>query len=484
MNRRTGPHDDILVSRRELVQMGGLSLAGLSLPRLLAAESASTGAGTSGVTSGVRKPAKSCILFFMEGGPSHIDLWDMKPDAPTEIRGEFKPISTSVVGVQVCEHLPMLAKQMHLLAQVRSVHHKIVDHNAGAYYTLTGRSPLKGSQLILGPHPDNFPPFGAVLAKLRPTDDVLPPFVHVPEIMANNGSDLPGQRAGFLGNGFNPFVTGDPSVRNYEVAELRLREELTSSRLARRFRLLDGFGRPGAVPKKQADVLRAYQDRARDLLTSAEARRAFELERESPTTRERYGMPDRYDRVLARKFGGMPHMGQSMLITRRLIEAGVRLVTLGSGRRLCQAWDTHGQHAFALLKRSLLPYADRAFSALLEDLDQRGMLEETLVVAMGEFGRTPRLGEITSSAGAAKNGRDHWPHCYTVFFAGGGIRGGTIYGASDKHGAYPADKPVTPEDIAATIYHAMGVDPETLVRDRFGRPHPVATGKPILDLFG
>ena len=180
----------------------------------------------------------------------------------------------------------------------------------------------------------------------------------------------------------------------------------------------------------------------------------------------------------------MPHMGQSMLITRRLIEAGVRLVTLGSGRRLCQAWDTHGQHAFALLKQSLLPYADRAFSALLEDLDQRGMLEETLVVAMGEFGRTPRLGEVTSSAGSAKNGRDHWPHCYTVFFAGGGIRGGTIYGASDKIGAYPADKPVTPEDIAATIYHAMGIDPETLIRDRFGRPHAVATGKPILELFG
>ena len=181
--------------------------------------------------------------------------------------------------------------------------------------------------------------------------------------------------------------------------------------------------------------------------------------------------------------GGLPHLGQCMLMTRRLIEAGVRLVTLGTGRRLCQAWDTHRDH-FPLLKRSLLPYMDRSFSALLEDLAQRGLLEETFVVAMGEFGRTPRLGQKTSDAGADKAGRDHWPHCYTVLFAGGGVRGGAVYGASDKIGAFPRSDPVTPEDIAATIYYAMGIEADEKILDRFGRPHAVALGRPITELFG
>ena len=220
------------------------------------------------------------------------------------------------------------------------------------------------------------------------------------------------------------------------------------------------------------------------MLVSSDTRRAFDLSRESPKTRERYGLPDRDDRsVGARKFGGLPHLGQSMLMARRLIEAGVRLVTVCTGRRADQAWDTHRQH-YPLLKKSILPYADGAFSALLEDMEERGLLEETLVVAMGEFGRTPRLGQITSSAGADKAGRDHWPHCYTVFMAGGPICPGAVYGASDKFAAYPARDPVTPEDIIATIYHALGIDHETRFVDRFGQPHAVSLGEPIAKLFG
>jgi hypothetical protein len=227
----------------------------------------------------------------------------------------------------------------------------------------------------------------------------------------------------------------------------------------------------------------AHYERAFSLLTSEETRRAFDLTREPAAVRERYGLPDRVDRsVEARQFGGLPHLGQCMLLARRLIEAGVRLVTVCTGRRYDQSWDTHRQH-FPLLKRSLLPYADRAFSALLEDLEARGLLKETLVVALGEFGRTPRLGQITSGAGADAAGRDHWPYCYTVLFAGAGITPGVVYGASDRFAAYPKNNPVTPEDIAATIYQALGVAPATTFADGLDRPHAVALGNPIQEIL-
>ena len=461
------------ITRRHLLQVGALGATGLALPQLLAGE-------TNRATATPRKIAKSCILLFLEGGPSHIDLWDMKPQAPSAVRGEFRPIRTSADGVQICEHLPLLARQMHHVALVRSVHHKVIDHNAGAYYCLTGRPPFKGERLILGPEADNFPPFGAVLAKLRPGESVIPPFTHVAEIMSNNGQDLPGQHAGFLGASYDPFVLGDVSLPGYEAPGLKLRDEVTAGRLQRRRQMLRQVKR--LDPAAAGGALDEYQEKAFDLLLSAETRAAFDLEREPLEVRRRYGLPDREDRRDAREFGGLPHLGQCVLMARRLIEAGTRLVTVGTGRRFCQAWDTHRQH-FPLLKESLLPYVDRAFSALLEDLHDRGLLDETLVVVMGEFGRTPRVGQITSSAGADRNGRDHWPHCYTVLFAGAGIRGGSVYGASDHEAAYPIDHPVTPEDIAATIYHALGLDPEQLIHDRLDRPHALALGRPIADLF-
>lgn len=469
-----------LCSRRALLTSGTLGLVGLSLSRLLRAEAKLAGGG-----KGSRAPrAKSCILLFMEGGPAHQDIWDMKPEAPAEVRGEFKPIGTTVSGTHVCEHLPRLAGEMHRVALIRSVHHQVVDHNAGAYYALTGRSPAVGGSLIVRDEPDNFPPIGSVVSKLQPIDKPLPPFVHLPDVMSNNGYDLPGQRAGFLGPGYDPLVAGDPSAPKYEVPGLGLQRGVSLDRVAERRALLASLNKD--VPVSQhaaADRLEGFHAKAFGLLSSPEARRAFDLNREPAKIRERYGLPDRKDRsVEARKFGGLPHLGQCTLLARRLIEAGVRLVTIASGRRFDQAWDTHRDH-FPLLKRSLLPYFDQAFSALLSDLAERGLLEETLVVAMGEFGRTPRLGQITSSAGAAPAGRDHWPHCYTVLLAGGGIQGGAVHGASDRHAAYPARGAVTPEDIAATIYRALGIDPKERITDALGRPQHLALGEPIAALF-
>ena len=462
---------DRCVGRREVLRVGAAGLLGLTLPGLL------------GAVSNARPKAKSCILFFLEGGPAHQDLWDMKPDAPQGVRGEFSPISTTVPGLSFCEHLPMLARQAHHLTLVRSVHHTIGDHNAGAYFAMTGRDPVVGGRLITTPAADNFPPIGAVLAKLRPTGRVLPDFVHTPDWMSNNGSFLPGQDAGFLGAAFDPFVTGDPSVPGYKVPGLDLPRELPLERVGRRRELLDLIAR-AAEPGPALDGLDAHYRKAFDLVASPEARRAFDLSREPQSVRERYGLDPKNPRTKeARKFGGLPHLGQSLLLTRRLIEAGVRLVTVCTGARYDQAWDTHRDH-FPLLKQSLLPMFDRGFSALLADLHERGLLEETLVVAMGEFGRTPKVGQITSSAGADKGGRDHWPHCYTVMFAGGGMPAGAIYGASDAHAAYPSRDPVTPQDVVATVYKALGLDPDTVVHDSLQRPFALSLGTPINALVG
>ncbi|HEY1602970.1 MAG TPA: DUF1501 domain-containing protein [Pirellulales bacterium] len=462
--------------RRWMVEIGSLGVLGLNLPSLL--ERVALAAPN---TSPAK--ARSCILFFLEGGPAHQDLWDLKPQAPAEIRGDFRPIATSVPGIQVCEHLPLLAAQMHLVAQVRSVHHTVVDHNAGAYYALTGREPLRGGRLIVHDEPDNFPPYGAVLARLRPTGRALPAAVQLPDIMSNNGYDLPGQNGGFLGAACDPFVTGDPSAPGFHAPGLALPVDVPHDRLAGRRALRDLLDKHTASWEEGADFATHYRQ-AFELLSTGETQQAFDLDDEPARIRERYGLPDRRDRsVEARKFGGLPHLGQSMLLARRLIESGVRLVTVCTGRRFDQSWDTHRQH-FPLLKKSLLPYVDRAFAALLADLAERGLLDSTLVVAMGEFGRTPRLGQITSGAGADAAGRDHWPHCYTVLLAGGGVRGGALFGASDQHAAYPKSDAVTPEDIAATIYHALGIAPETQLVDPLGRPHAVALGTPIQALFG
>jgi uncharacterized protein (DUF1501 family) len=337
--------------------------------------------------------------------------------------------------------------------------------------------------LITAPAPDNFPAVGAVLAKLRPAGIPVPDFVHTPDWMSNNGSFLPGQDAGFLGSRYEPMIGGDPSRPDYRIPGLDLPLELSLDRARQRQSLLAAvdhtLGDGSAI-----DGLDAHYRKAFSLISSAEARHAFDLSREPAVVRERYGLDPNNPRTReARQFGGLPHLGQCLLLARRLIEAGVRVVTVCTGARYDQAWDTHRQH-FPLLKRSLLPMFDRGFSALLEDLHQRGLLAETLVVAMGEFGRTPRVGQITSSAGADKGGRDHWPHCYTVLFAGGGLPAGATYGASDAHAAYPARDPVSPPDITATVYRALGVDSATTIQDRLGQPHFISHGRPITALVG
>ncbi len=478
MPRRNNPG----LSRRELllggaVGLGGLDLVGLDLPGLLAAEES---AGPS------RARAKSCILFFMEGGPAHQDLWDLKPEAPLEYRGEFKPIPTKVPGVQVCDHLPMLAGQMHHFAQVRSVHHDVNDHNAGAYYCLTGHSPRVGNKLIISPSPSLFPSYGSVLARLRPSGNQLPDFVHIPEVLSNLNYDLPGQFAGFFGRQFDPYVTGDPSLPGFNTSIFELSDDVSKERFLRRRRLREKMieslsARPGGdrlLGKTEGHYRKAFE-----LLGSPRVRDAFDLSLESDRTRERYGFDRKSNRAkLAREFGGVPHLGQSMLLARRLVEAGSRLVTVCAGRRYCQAWDTHRKH-FPLMKRSLLPLTDRALSALVEDLDERGLLDETLVVVMGEFGRTPKIGQVTSNAGADKGGRDHWPHCYSVLFAGAGVSGGAIYGKSDRYAAFPESNPVTPEDIAATIYDLMGLDPGMEITDRLDRTVHLSDGAAIREIY-
>ena len=464
-----------LIRRRELLQVGSLGVTGLALPDLL----------TSASANGLRKAAaKSCLLFFLEGGPAQQDMWDMKPNAPSEVRGPFQPIASTIPGIDVCEHLPMLSQQMHHLALIRAVHHTVVDHNAGSYYMLTGRSPVVGSNLIVRDQPDNFPPYGSVLAKLHPHPE-LPEFVHLPEIMYNNGDEIPGERAGFLGTACDPLVAGDPSVRRYRIPGLSFGRDKSLDRVHARRSLLEtiDFAADSQLDARLVDGLDDHYCKAFALLESPRTKAAFNIAKEPAKLRDRYGLPDRDDRsVPARKFGGLPHLGQSLLLARRLLESGVRLVTCCTGRRIDQTWDGHREH-FSLLRKSILPYFDRAFSALLEDMADRGMLDETLVVAMGEFGRTPKIGQITSGAGATAEGRDHWPHCYTVLMAGAGIKPGYVHGSSDAEAAYPASGAVTPEDIAATIYHALGVDPEMLIYDPLNRPHTLALGEPILPLF-
>ena len=462
-------------SRREFMRVGAVTAAGLSLPTLLASEA----------RAATPRRAKSCLLIFMEGGPSHIDIWDMKPDAPVEIRGEFSPIATKTPGVTVCEHLPMSAKVWHHLAQVRSVRHNVTDHNAGTYYALTGKHPAAGGNLIVADSPQNFPPFGAVAAQLHPVDRPVPGFVHIPEYHSNMGHNIAGQGAGFLGAGFDPFVTGDPSLKGYKVPGLEVRADVPLSRLAGRDDLraaLDYASRFADGPA--SDRMSVFQKKAVELVTSPEARRAFDLSQEPDSVRARYGLDPGTDRRLeARKFGGLPHLGQCMLLARRLIESGVRLVTLFTGRRIDQAWDTHRDH-FGLLKKALLPPFDRGFSALMTDFVERGLLDDTLVVVMGEFGRTPKIGQQVSNAGAAKDGRDHWPYCYSAFFAGAGVPAGAVVGSSDKTGSYPSELPVGPADVAATVYTALGIDPATELIDGLGRPHTLCTGRPIDALVG
>jgi hypothetical protein len=459
------------VTRRQAMTVGALSVlgGGFNLPTLLANED--------------RKPAgkaKSVLVVYLHGGAPTQDMFDMKPAAPAEVRGEFKPISTNVAGIQVCEHLPLTAKWMHRCAIVRSVNHK-----AGCHNTLPGFTGSEQPVDINDPIPkDSFPPgMGSVCEYLKPPGTDLPHYVALPTYLGwGFALRRPGPYGGFLGKRFDPLCSDVKPVMDPKppagrrpmwlgtpvLADATLGLDMTIDRLDRRKGLLgqldDEIRR---VERGVGDSFDRVRQRAFSLLTTSKLKAAFDIEAEDPRVRDRYGR----------------HLfGSSALIGRRLVEAGVRFVDVywdGYSSRVPTGvdpyWDTHANN-FGQLKQVNLPNLDQTYSALLDDLNARGLLDETLVVMMSDFGRTPRVN------GAA--GRDHWTFCYSVVFAGAGIKGGTVCGVSDAQAAFVKDRPVRPADVCATIYHCLGIDPDTPVIDKTGRPVPISHGgEPIREVL-
>jgi hypothetical protein len=454
------------MGRREFLRAGALGLFGLGLPQLLQARAEAPSRGR----------AKACILLFMWGGPAQQDTWDMKPDAPAEYRGEFRPIATNVPGLRICEHLPRLARHADKLAVIRSMTHGDVNHTTATHFLLTGRDLPNRS----GAEHEDWPHYGAILAQLGRGRGPLPPFVSMMPKVPNGAprfvEQSRGRGAGWLGPQFEPLrLDADASRPEYNVADFSLHADVPAERLDRRRALLRQLEQQvrGLEPVPQAAALGKHYERAFSLLGARGVSEAFDLDRESDRVRDRYGRNIH---------------GQAVLQARRLVEAGVPLVTVywqNDGiTNVSVYWDTHSRN-FIDLKTRLCPVADQAFSALLEDLQQRGLLDETLVVWTGEFGRTPRVGQgVPGGAGAGRDGRDHWPGVFTTVLAGGGIRGGSVHGASDRYAAYPASDPTRPADLAATLYHCLGVAPGLQLRDRLNRPLTLCEGTPIAALLG
>jgi hypothetical protein len=454
------------ITRRDWLQVGALTTLGLSLPQFLAAPSA----GWANASDRAFGKAKGCILIFLVGGPPQHETWDPKPEAPAEIRGELRAISTTVPGLQVGELMPQLAQRAHLWAVLRAMSTNDNAHSASGYWMLTGypHQPMNQESAKPGP-PNNWPCVGAVVRKLLGDRKGLPAAVTLPERIVNNPNiPWPGQDAGFLGRSADPWLlVCDPSAPNFQIPELTLPAELPPLRLQQRVGLLEQVNRH-LDQVERTGMLAQYDhvtQKAFDLLRGAAGRRAFDLSQEPPELRARYGQ---------HKFG------QSLLLARRLIEAGVRLVQVNWPREPndtssnAPVWDTHAKNA-ERLKTALMPPMDQACSALLDDLQSRGLLDETLVVWMGEFGRTPKINR--------QAGRDHWGHVFSVALAGAGVRGGVVYGASDKTGAYPKEGRVEPQDLTATIFHCLGLDPHGEFRDAQGRTFAISRGKVIRSIL-
>lgn len=450
MNQST-PIDSSLQSRqrRAMLQAGTLALFGDA-----------AAARANGLDSGLGR-AKNCILIYLLGGPPHLDMCDLKPQAPAEIRGPFTGIDTRIPGVSFCEHLPQLAEQADKLALLRSLTFPNNDHPYMIYQTLTGRiSPVTlGANTILPPNRSDDPHMGAVVAKYKHTAPRIPAYVAIPEVQVRM---LPtpisgGGRAGFLGPRFDPLAINDDPRK--PLPGLNLPDDVSTGRFANRENLLailDGEP-PRSQRTREYTVSRAA---AGQLAQATGGGGLFDLDAETALLRDRYGR-DRF--------------GQSLLLARRLVERGVSFVGVHFNHMTkCDGWDTHKKN-FACLKDELLPTVDRGLSALLGDLSDRGILDETLVVTMGEFGRTPKINRNA--------GRDHWGHCGSVLFAGGGVRGGNIVGASDSIGAHPTDRPTSPADVVATIYHTLGINPTQFMHDQLNRPIPLSTGSVIGELF-
>jgi hypothetical protein len=460
------------VTRREWLRVGGLSALGLSLPALLHANeqpTPSVGPKLSNTLGSTFGKAKNCIFLWLQGGPPQHETFDPKPDAPAEIRGPFKPINTNVPGIRFCELLPRTARHADKLAVIRSVSTRDDNHDVSGYWLLTGYAYGPGSARQI--KPSDWPYFGSIVKMLKPSE-TMPALtsVWIPDLMRLNDNVTPaGQTAGFLGKMWEPErIVGDPAAPDYHIEGLALKGELNPARVNHRHNLLNQLDR-SFDKSRDGESVQAWDrltHRAFDLVTSGKGRAAFDLGKESDKTRDRYG---RYT------------WGQSCLLARRLIEAGVRLVHVNWARDPGDSavdnpmWDTHALNADRL-QDSLCPMFDVSFDALMGDLAERGLLDETLVVVIGEFGRTPKINK--------QGGRDHWGHVFSMALAGAGIRGGQVIGTSDRNGAYPVSDPIRGGDLTATIFHLLGIDPNGMFRDKANRPHPITKGEPILAALG
>jgi hypothetical protein len=445
------------LTRRRLLQVGGVGLLGLSLPGLLRA----AGRG------GRKVRARSVIFLHQYGGPSCHDTFDMKPAAPDAIRGKYKPIPTKLGGVSICELLPRTAQVMDRVTLVRGVRHEMNNHNSAGYYSLTGYAPPTDDQRLRDSR-DLFPAYGSIVDRLAPARAGIPTFVAYPYVI-RDGSVTPGQHASFLGKRHDPlFINQDPNSPDFRLPELSLPANLSAGRLESRREMLRLIDRQTTLlaTSARAKGIEEHYERALTMLSSPAVKKAFDLSSEPASVRDRYGRTT---------------YGQGCLLARRLVEAGARFINVYLSASIggCQGgWDTHGFNGkpmYPILDNYLLPLADHTLPTLLEDLDQRGLLGETLVVWVGEFGRSPRINKLA--------GRDHWPQCYTALLAGGGVKRGFVHGASDRIGAYPASDPVRPEDLSATMFELLGIDPKTEVNDALNRPLPISTGRVVTNLL-
>lgn len=445
------------LSRRDLLRAGALGTFGLSLADVLRLQQTHAAPG---------KPAvDACILLFLWGAPSQYETFDPKPNAPDGIRGEFGTIPTTLPGVIFSEHIPRLAQRTDKFALVRTCAQTSTHHQSAAYEALTGFPPTRDAVALTATASDH-PNVGSVVSKYAAGRHDMPRFVQLPEVCYDVGNLTPGQYGGFLGRQHDPLVVHkDPNARDFNVAEVTLPPEVAAGRLDDRQGLLRLVDRQARTLEHSAAAqsLDAFQDRAFRLLTSPAVKRAFDLGREPGQLRDRYGRNP---------------LGQSCLLARRLVEAGVKLVTVCSafGGKIPQdAWDTH-KDSFRSLKNKLLPPMDQGVSALLDDLHQSGMSKRTLLIVMGEFGRTPRIN--------AQAGRDHWEKCYSIMLAGGPVKAGQVYGQSDRIGAYPTSGRVfAPADMTATVYHCLGIDHHAHMNDQAGRPLSISTGEPMTEVF-
>ena len=459
LSNRVGHRHRLGLSRREVLQVGYSGLLGLGLPSLLQARDNTT--GKSKTTS-----PRSVILIFLTGAPSHQDMFDLKPDAPAEVRGEFKPIASRTPGLQICEHLPQLASRSDRYAIVRSMTHGLPSHEHATHMVLTGIDKMPVGATHMASRSD-WPCYASGLDFVRPRNDGIPNGVMLPTYL-NNGYGFSGQNAGVLGPKYDPWqVKQDPNAATFQVDNLSLPVGLSVSDLDNRMKLLASVNHQRSSLESSQSVLEFsdHQERAVSMLSASRISQAFSIDRESPRVRDTYGRHP---------------FGQSLLLARRLVEAGVPIVQANMGQM--NNWDTHTNN-FKQLKDRLLPPLDRGVSALLDDLETRGLLDETLVVMVGEFGRTPKLGGNVGTPGFVPDGRDHWAGVFFALFAGAGVRGGQVIGRSDKIAAYPAANPYYPSNLGATIYTTLGIDPQTMIADRLKRPMRLNEGERIEPLY-